>query len=91
MAAHSAFETIDNGHPLLLKLRIDALADQKVWESRLLEAAKETPRKQLDTIIAQYLPTRIVNSILNYLCSGQNSTAIGQVSKSLRMQITEAL
>jgi predicted flavoprotein YhiN len=65
VSAYSSFETIDHNHPLLFNLMIDSTIDKIIWDKRLLEAGLQTPKKQLDTILSQYLPKRLVDAILH--------------------------
>jgi len=65
ISAYSSFETIDHNHPLLVNLMIDSNADTSIWNKRLLEASSQTPKKQLDTILSQYLPKRLADTILH--------------------------
>jgi len=44
---------------------IDSNADTSIWNKRLLEASSQTPKKQLDTILSQYLPKRLADTILH--------------------------
>ena len=91
VAAHHAFEQIDGNHPLILRLRIDSDANRNIRDQRLIQAGQKTPRKQLDTILSQYLPSRVVASILHHFYEKQDTILIGQLSKVLRLQISELL
>ena len=70
---------------------IDAQSDKYIWDKRLLEASHQTPKKQLDTILAQYLPKRLVDALLAEKFAGQATLPIGQISKIVRLSIAEFL
>lgn len=91
VAAHSAFEQIDSWHPLIVHCSPDAEVDAQTWDRRLIQAGQETPRKQLDTILAQYLPHRFVDVFLKNCVSWQSSTPVGLLSKSVRQTIATLL
>lgn len=91
ISAYSSFEMIDHNKPLLLKLMIDSNADKTTRDKRLLEASNQTPKKQLDTILAQYLPKRLVEAILAEKFPWQALQPIGQISKIIRLWIGEFL
>lgn len=91
VSAYSSFETIDHNHPLLLNLMVDSTTEKIIWDKRLIEAGLQTPKKQLDTILSQYLPKRLVDTILHEKFPWQASQPIGQISKSIRLWIVEFL
>ena len=91
ISAYSSFETIDHNHPLLVNLMIDSTADTSIWNKRLLDASSQTPKKQLDTILSQYLPKRLADTILYEQFPWRASQAIGQLSKTTRLWIAEFL
>lgn len=91
VAAHTAFEKMEKSLPLLLSLSVDASIDVFAWNQRLLQWSKDSPRKQIDTILKTYLPHRFVDSFLKEFFPGQYSISIGQISKYMRTEISKLL
>lgn len=91
VAAYSAFQLIDGNHPLEISLSIDADKNANNRHEILLQASKDQSRKQIATILKQYLPDRIVDAWNKNVCSGALSQEIGLMSKIVRTQIVDLL
>ena len=91
VAAYSAFETIDGNHPLEISLSIDGDKTSADRHDIFLQASKEYSRKQITTILKQYLPDRIVSLWNTQLFANQLDQEIGLLSKNLRWQIVDML
>lgn len=84
MAAYSAFETIDGNHPLEISLSVDASKSSADWHALLLQASKDSSRKQIATILKQYLPERVISAWNTHVFASQLDQEVGLLSKDLR-------
>lgn len=91
IAAYSAFETIDGNHPMKISLSIDADKTPADRHEIFLQASKEYPRKQISTILKQYLPDRVVESWNTHIFTGWLSQEVGLMNKMVRGQIVDML
>jgi predicted flavoprotein YhiN len=67
-----------------ISLSIDADKTPADRHEIFLQASKEYPRKQIATILKQYLPDRIVSLWNTQLFANQLEQEIGLLSKTLR-------
>jgi predicted Rossmann fold flavoprotein len=91
IAAYSAFETIDWNHPIKILLSVDADKNSVDRHHILLQASKEYPRKQISTILKQYIPDRVVETWNQQVFAGILSQEIWLMSKIIREKIVEKL
>lgn len=91
IAAYSAFETIDGNHPMKISLSINADKTPADRHEIFLQASKEYPRKQISTILKQYLPDRVVEAWNQNVFSSLLSQEIGLMNKMIRGQIVQML
>jgi predicted Rossmann fold flavoprotein len=91
IAAYSAFEMIDGNHPMKISLSVDADKTPADRHEIFLQASKDYPRKQISTILKQYLPDRVVEAWNMHIFVWWLSQEIGLMNKIIRGQIVQML
>jgi len=91
IAAYSAFEIVNENHPMNISLSIDADKTPADRHEIFLQASKDYPRKQISTILKQYLPDRVVEAWNQHIFAGWLSQEIGLMNKMIRGQIVQML
>lgn len=64
LASHTAFEKIDQTHPLRVRLQLHADHDQGRRETEMLEMMYLSPRKTLKNSLSAHFPKRMVDYLL---------------------------
>lgn len=90
LSAYSAFELIDQMHPLLVTIQPYSDYDVHRRNAFFLEAAKTQSHKQLQTILSQKFPTRFVEVFLRHEHVDPQQ-AMNQVTKKLREDLSKKL
>lgn len=90
ISAHTAFETIEESHSLLLKLRPQADHDTQWRYDYLTSQAHTQAHKQLKTILAQEFPDRVAQSVCQAVAIDE-STQISQLSKTQKSSIADLI
>ncbi len=91
VSAYSSFEKIDKNNPLMVWVSPFAYMDRVVWDSFLLEQSTKNPRKQISTILHQYLPQRMIDILDTHIFHKQLQWSIGLCSRELRLWIAQFL
>lgn len=91
ISAYSSFEQIDKVHPLYISFCPFFELWKDEWNSFLLQQATQNPRKQISTILHNYLPDRMIDVLNRSVFNGRLNEMIGLCSKQLRLQIVDFL
>jgi predicted flavoprotein YhiN len=75
---------VDGNHPMKILLSVDADKNPADRHEIFLQASKEYPRKQISTILKQYLPDRVVEAWNTHIFNGSISQEIGLMNKLIR-------
>lgn len=90
VSAYSAFETIDEKHPLQILFQPYSDYDFNRRNTFLLEAMKDQPKKELQTIVWQKFPKRFVEEFLQHEKINPKQHII-QLTKAIRENIANKL
>lgn len=91
ISAHSSFETINRGQAFEVFFTPLADMNKAIWNDFLLVQSKEFPRKQISTILHNYLPQRIVDGLNTHIFGWALDSPIGVCSKQLRNNLATYL
>ena len=89
LAAYTAFETVDETHPLTAYFQPFQDMDASVWNTFFLDASMRSPKKRLSTILAESpLPKRFAAAFVQRFAS---DITIGVLSKKDRQYLSGLL
>ncbi len=92
VSAYSSFEAINRANVFDVFFAPYADMTKEVWNEFLLQQAKEVPRKQLSTILHNYLPQRMIELLDTHIfIKALSTTTMWLCSKELRMSLADFL